>query len=140
MGGGEVNVQSEIEALTAKLRPSGSGSLLDRFKNVKPPRAQDFAYLHDPDLLHRLTPVVVGEEDDDAPEPVKAKRKRAPNPARYIRQARKAGERGPVRVEVIDEEGRRVIVTSSNEPDATLDHADEAERAWLERIAANATH
>ena len=76
MGGGKVNVQSEIEALTAKLRPSGSGSLLDRFKNVKPPRAQDFAYLHDPDLLHRLTPVVVGEEDDDAPEPVKAKRKR----------------------------------------------------------------
>jgi hypothetical protein len=136
MGGGEHHVNSEIKALTDKLSPPGSSSLLDRFRSMRPPRARDCAYLHHPDLLPRLTAVVVGE--DEAPEPVKAKRKRPPNPARYIRQARNAGERGPVRVEVIDEEGRKVIVTSSNEPGAIVDEVDIAERAWFERIAANA--
>jgi hypothetical protein len=67
----------------------------------------------------------------------KQRRKRKPDAARYIKQARKAGEQGPVRVEMIDNDGRKIVITSSNQPDATV-QADNAEQAWFERIAKNA--
>jgi hypothetical protein len=52
--------------------------------------------------------------DDVAPEDVEPVKRcqRTPNVARYIRQARKAGDRGPVRVEITDAKGRTVTVTS----------------------------
>jgi hypothetical protein len=137
------NVEGDaVEALTAKLRPPGSSSLLDRLRtqNSGKPRTR-VVDLNDPGLWARigLTDDVIGE--DEAPEPAKVPRKRTPSATRYIKQARRAGERGPVSVEMIDDDGRKVVVTSSEQPEATpTDQAADAERAWLERIARNAAH
>jgi hypothetical protein len=62
-------------------------------------------------------------------------RKRKPNVATLIAQARKAGDRGPVRVELPDG------TTSSDQPQSAEQISDDdAERLWQERIAKNASH
>jgi hypothetical protein len=71
--------------------------------------------------------------DDEGPEPQAAKPKR-PSISTLIRQARKAGERGAVRVELIGANGSRTIVTSSSEPTAIELSDDDAEKLWHERI------
>src|SRR5258705_1453241 len=65
-------------------------------------------------------------DDDDAP----PRRRRRSSVTALIKQARKAGERGPVRVELPD----GTAITSNSEPVAGQSD-DDAERLWLERIA-----
>jgi hypothetical protein len=67
-------------------------------------------------------------------------RKRKPNITTLIKRARKAGERGPVRVELVNVDGTRTIITSSSEPAPDAMTEDEAEKLWHERISKNAAH
>jgi hypothetical protein len=76
--------------------------------------------------------------EGDAPEP-KRKRRRKPSFAPAIRQARKAGETGTVRVSITDPNGYTTTVAS--EPDRPQQMVtDDAERLWLERIGKNAAN
>lgn len=87
--------------------------------------------------------------DDLTPEPLALRRepaapeppprgRRKPSITEMIRQARKAGERGAVRVELVNADGSRAVVTSSNQPAADLMADDDAEKLWLERIGRDA--
>jgi hypothetical protein len=60
--------------------------------------------------------------------------------ARAIRQARKAGEHGPVRVEQVNADGSRTIVTSASVGTIEQMTDDDAERMWHDRIAKHAAH
>jgi hypothetical protein len=79
---------------------------------------------------------VVEPEIEEPP----SRRKRKPNITTLIKRARKAGERGPVRVELVNDDGSRIIVTSSSEaaPDEMTE--SEAEKLWHERIGKDAPH
>ena len=68
------------------------------------------------------------------------KRKRKPSITTLIRQARKAGERGSVRVEQIHPDGSRTIIISSSEPSVEAMTQDDAENLWQQRIAKYAAH
>jgi hypothetical protein len=70
--------------------------------------------------------------------PVRRTRTRKPNSATFIRQARKAGERGPVRIEHVNADGSRTIVTSTSEGAIERITEADAERMWHERIAKHA--
>jgi hypothetical protein len=100
---------------------------------LNPQPVQDFA-LVDPDdeAVRRTFPELVPQQNI-------RKRKRKLSVAVMIRQARKSGERGPVRVELVNADGSRAVVTSSQEPAADL-LSDDAEKLWHERIAKHATH
>ena len=63
------------------------------------------------------------------------RRRRRSSVTALIKHARKAGERGPVRVELPD----GTAITSNSEPVAGQSD-DDAERLWLERIAKHAAH
>jgi hypothetical protein len=76
-------------------------------------------------------PIVITDADV-LPKP--AKRRRTPNLTRYIKQARKAGDRGAVRVEVTDSKGRTVVVTSEPSP---AQHTDAARTMWDKKLATN---
>ena len=80
----------------------------------------------------------VGPSIVEEPQPVATppRRRRKASLTALIRRARKAGERGPVRVELPD----GTAITSSSEPVADLNDDGTAERLWLERIAKNAAH
>jgi hypothetical protein len=66
-------------------------------------------------------------------------RRRKVSVTRLIKQARKAGERGEVRVEILNHDGTRTVVTSSRDQALeTITEAD-AEKLWTERIG-NAAH
>jgi hypothetical protein len=56
-----------------------------------------------------------GSEGGAAPKPERSKRKRKPNVARFIKDARKAGEKGVVRVSVTDPNGYTTTVSSGNQ-------------------------
>jgi hypothetical protein len=78
-----------------------------------------FDHLHDPDLLHRLaTPPPTLDGSDGATDKnlsvEKRTRKRRPSLTRYFKQARKAGETGPVRVSIADPSGCTVTVVSGD--------------------------
>jgi hypothetical protein len=62
----------------------------------------------------------------------KRTRQRAPNVACYIKQARKAGDKGPVRVEITDAKGRTVTVTSEQNQ---AQHVDAARSIWDKKLA-----
>jgi hypothetical protein len=83
------------------------------------------------------------DDGDDAaasaPQATPSKRRRNPNITALIKRARKAGERGPVRVELVALDGMRTIVTSSSEPAPEVMTTDEAEGLWQRRID-NAPH
>jgi hypothetical protein len=64
------------------------------------------------------------------------KRKRKPSIATLIRQARKAGERGPISVALPD--GTTITSVSDGTVEQMSDAA--AERLWRERITKNAAH
>jgi hypothetical protein len=66
-------------------------------------------------------------------------RKRKPSIATMIRHARKAGERGEVRVELVNIDGTRTIVTSSRDAAINAMSEEDAEKLWHERIG-NAAH
>jgi hypothetical protein len=68
------------------------------------------------------------------------RRVRKPSITAIIKQARNAGERGPVRIERVNPDGSRTIITSSSEPTADLTAEDNAEKLWQERIARNGSH
>jgi hypothetical protein len=89
----------------------------------------------------RLDKVIEPEIDEAAPErPRPSRRKRKPNITTLIKRARDAGERGPVRVELVNDDGTRTIVTSLREAaPETITEAD-AEKLWHERISKNAAH
>jgi hypothetical protein len=55
---------------------------------------------------------LIGDAPKDEAAPVKPKRRRKPNVARFIKAARKAGEKGVVRVTVVDPSGFAVTVNS----------------------------
>jgi hypothetical protein len=76
----------------------------------------------------------------DQPEIAPARRKRKPNITTLIKRARKAGERGPVRVELVNDDGTRTIVTSSREAAPETMTEAEAEKRWHDRITKNAAH
>ena len=69
-----------------------------------------------------------------------SRRKRKPNITTLIKRARKAGERGPVRVELVNDDGSRTIVTSSSEATPEAMSEADAEKLWHERISKNAAH
>jgi len=76
-------------------------------------------------------------EADQSPifKAARIKRKRKPNITQHIMQARKAGERGPVRVEFTDANGNPIVVTSSSQPEATtVDPAPTETSAQLLRL------
>jgi hypothetical protein len=56
---------------------------------------------------------------DDAPRPECSKRKRRPSVARFIKEAREAGEKGVVRVSVTDPNGFTVTVSSGDQEQAS---------------------
>jgi hypothetical protein len=88
------------------------------------PTAYDFQYPHDWPSL------------DDWPHLLPRQRKTSVTA--LIRQARRAGERGEVRVEILNHDGSRTIVTSSRDAASeTLTEAD-AEQLWIERIGKHA--
>ena len=64
------------------------------------------------------------------------KRKRKPSITTLIRQARKAGERGPISVALPD--GTTITSVSDGTVEQMSDAA--AERLWRERITKNAAH
>jgi hypothetical protein len=66
-------------------------------------------------------------------------RKRKPNITTFIKRARKAGERGEVRVELVNSDGTRTIITSSREALIDAMTENDAEKLWHERIG-NAAH
>jgi hypothetical protein len=120
-------------------------------------QAQDLAVAAVPEAVRamadrlrqaRLTianPIVRAQAEAEAavepvklPAPVKAKRKRAKNFKSYIKQARAAGNRGEVRIEHIEPDGRRVVVTSSDRPEAPLPAEDIAGAAVLAGIMSGA--
>jgi hypothetical protein len=70
--------------------------------------------------------------------PPRRLRKRKPSVTTLIKRARKAGERGEVRVELVNSDGTRTVVTSSRE--AVIDAMTEAnaEKLWTERIGRHA--
>jgi hypothetical protein len=114
-------------------------------KSRKPPSANtapdQFRWLRDPDLLRRLsnTDVVVGSDDAEPVEPVKRTRKRKPTIATMIKQARKAGETGVVRVSVTDPNGFTVTVASGDQQQHAKDDDASAVNPWDEAIK-HATH
>jgi hypothetical protein len=145
---------TEQDALCAKLREArereGGGTIFDRLRAAKaklgdPPT--DLSYLDDPAFWERWgvrrkpdgTSEVIEPEIEDAT-PKLSRRKRRPNITTLIKRARRAGERGPVRVELVNDDGTRTIITSSSEalPDAMTE--DAAEKLWHERIHKNAAH
>ncbi|GLR96590.1 hypothetical protein GCM10007858_42270 [Bradyrhizobium liaoningense] len=46
------------------------------------------------------------------------------NVARFLKDAREAGERGTVSVEIVYAEGTRIIVTASNQHEASVEPAE----------------
>jgi hypothetical protein len=71
-------------------------------------------------------------------ETLRPKRRRRPSFATLIRQVRKAGERGQVRIEQVNADGSRTIVTSTSEGAIERMTEADAERMWHERIAKHA--
>jgi hypothetical protein len=67
-------------------------------------------------------------------------RKRKPSIATLIRHARHAGERGEVRVELVNADGSRTIVTSSRDQAPEMMSEADAEQLWIERIGKHAAH
>ena len=70
---------------------------------------------------------------DAGPRRKRTTRKR-PSVTRYIKQARKAGDRGPVRIELPD----GTTITSSNETAPGRTAEDDAERMWMQRVTKHA--
>jgi hypothetical protein len=68
-----------------------------------------------------------------------APRPRKVNVTRLIRQARKAGECGEVRVEILNHDGTRTIITSSRDSAPEMTTEADAEKLWHARIG-NAAH
>lgn len=95
-------------------------------------------YLRETYLRKRFPGVRVAPTLVEEPQPVAAppRRRRRSSVTALIKHARKAGERGPVRVELPD----GTAITSNSEPVADLSDDGTAERLWLERIAKNAAH
>jgi hypothetical protein len=65
-------------------------------------------------------------------------RQRRVSVTRLIKQARKAGERGAVRVEIFNHDGTRTVVTSSREAQIDAMTEADAEKLWTERIGKHA--
>lgn len=127
----------------------GGGDLLARLsakQSAKP--AVDLSYLDDPAFWRRIrgTPTLHGGDDLDAeveavrPPQARRKRHRKANITALIKRVRKAGERGPVRIELIGGDGGRTIITSSSDPAPDTMGEDEAEKMWHERIGKDAAH
>jgi hypothetical protein len=113
-----ITIEHKIAALTAQLREA---------RRNAPPNA----------LCHRFGPPIILEAEQHAPS---SRRKRNPNITTLIKRARKAGERGPVRVELVNDDGTRAIVTSSREAAPETMTEAEAEKLWHDRITKNAAH
>ena len=127
------SIQHRLDVLCAKLGEA---------RRNAPPNA----------LCHRIGPPLTVAEIEarcgipiepwrrtDAP-PTPSQRKRKPNITTLNKRARKAGERGPVRVELVNVDGTSTIITFGGEhaPEAMTE--DEAEKLWHERISKNAAH
>jgi hypothetical protein len=80
---------------------------------------------------------LLGFDGSDTPKP-KQKRRRKPSIAAAIRQVRKAGERGPVRVSVTDPTGYTVAVSSGGDQDEKAS-GDAAVNPWDE-VSKHAKH
>jgi hypothetical protein len=70
--------------------------------------------------------------------PPRKRRNRGKSISTLIGQARRAGERGPVRIEQVKADGSRTIITSSSEAAVEEMTVRDAERLWQERIGKHA--
>ncbi|MCA1503819.1 hypothetical protein [Bradyrhizobium sp. NBAIM02] len=141
--------QELMQRLAQASERAGGGNLIERLRAAKAgkPRA-DLSHLDDPAFWRRIggTPTLDGGDDfdaeDEAARPTQARRKRhrKANITALIKRVRKAGERGPVRIEMIGGDGGRTIITSSSDPAPDAMSEDEAEKMWHERIGKDATH
>ena len=145
-----LSVRRQIEAGARELkRRQGGLSLLDRLRAKNGGRSCIPSHLDDlPGLFQRLedrsrlefeafcrSHPHLADDDDEQPVATPPRRRRRSSVTALIKHARKAGERGPVRVELPD----GTAITSNSEPVAGQSD-DDAERLWLERIAKNAAH
>lgn len=116
----------------------GRQTLLDRLRakragNPKP----DLSHLNDMDALMKRIAArgaadfaafqaahpELADDEEPALEAKRAAPKRKLNVARFFKDAREAGERGTVSVEIVYAEGTRIIVTASNQPEASVEPA-----------------
>ncbi|WP_316203359.1 hypothetical protein [Bradyrhizobium sp. SZCCHNS3051] len=73
-------------------------------------------------------------DDDDQIKPQPRRRRRQLNAATIVKRLRKAGERGPVRVELPN----GIVITSAMAVDPEVTADDAAEKLWLDRVAKHA--
>jgi hypothetical protein len=87
--------------------------------------------------LSRLLGIGPTRDAGDAPTPERSKRKRKPNIARFLKDARKAGEKGVVRISVTYPNGFTVTVSSGD--DQKQDSDGTFANPWDE-VSGRATH
>lgn len=124
-------ISSSPAALILRRKPLVSRPADYQRDRDKPPPKPWFADLSEDECLRHLQAL----DDQPVPAPRRGNRKQTPSVTRYIKQARKAGDCGPVQIEITDTKGRSVKVTSNQQDQAASVYVN----PWDE-VNKNATH